>query len=531
MPKASARLIRPCLEALEDRLVPSSTDTGTSTYQLHVGQPVQVQIGFPAATLQSLDETIGFSGTAPPGMGYDNSTGNLEGTPTRSGTYTVVSQLVASGIVSVTHTFVMQVAGVQPPPPPPVQNFPTYPSQLPDATLGQPYQAQGPGATNGYTFSARGLPAGLTMDPATGNLSGTPQPSQPGTFPLSVTVTGPDSSRLQQSSVTVNARPTIDFPGVQKNGEVGVSYDLLMTATGGTKPLTWTVSSGILPPGLQMGMNALDPNRTAEISGTPTTPGDYTFALTVTDKWGAADTENVEIRIAGNVTTNMTFVNGAIQVLFHHGFDSSNPFDAGLLNALNTGAYRPIDVAALLELSPEGQMVNTNDLFQNLLGRTPAAGELGFYQAFLAQGVSMQQLEGIVMSSDEFYNNIAGGTDAGWINAVYSKTLGHQADASAQAFWGGQLSGLEQFYGYTPQGARQVVATEIALSPEAAVYQAGIVFVRLFNRQADFNSLVSISSELVGAAPVNGGFVTTPVVPEQTVLAMLVADPRFLAGS
>jgi hypothetical protein len=63
-------------------------------------------------------------------------------------------------------------------------------------------------------------------------------------------------------------------------GVVGASYSQQVAATGGLAPYTWSVSSGSLPPGL----NLSSPNGTTEtISGTPTTPGTYTFTLQVTD--------------------------------------------------------------------------------------------------------------------------------------------------------------------------------------------------------------------------------------------------------
>jgi uncharacterized delta-60 repeat protein len=231
----------------------------------------------------------------------------------------------------------------------------------------------------------------------------------------------------------------------------------------------------------------------------------------------------------GNSSPNLAFVDAAFRTLFHRDFDSSRPLDAGLLNGLNTGVYQPIDVTALLELSPEGQMVNTTDLFQTLLLRSPSASDLAFYQTFLAQGVSIQQLKGIILSSDEFFN-LVGGTNTAWLDAVYQDVLGRQAGASDQSFWGAQLAGLMQA-GYTAQGARQVVATAIVLSPEAAVTEARFLYTRLLSRLADPGGLAFVSGELVGQPPVNGGFVSTPVLPQQNVMAMLVASPEFIARS
>ena len=56
---------------------------------------------------------------------------------------------------------------------------------------------------------------------------------------------------------------------------VGVVYSQTLTATGGTAPYTWSVTSGTLPAGLTLSAGA--------ISGTPTTAGSNTFSITVSD--------------------------------------------------------------------------------------------------------------------------------------------------------------------------------------------------------------------------------------------------------
>jgi hypothetical protein len=60
-------------------------------------------------------------------------------------------------------------------------------------------------------------------------------------------------------------------------GVAGSSYSQPVAVTGGLAPYTWSVSSGSLPPGLN-----LDPS-TGTISGTPMTAGTYTFTVQVTD--------------------------------------------------------------------------------------------------------------------------------------------------------------------------------------------------------------------------------------------------------
>jgi hypothetical protein len=59
-------------------------------------------------------------------------------------------------------------------------------------------------------------------------------------------------------------------------GKVGQAYNQSLTVSGGTPPYKWTLTSGVLPPGL-----TLDPN--GRISGTPTAAGKSTFTIQVGD--------------------------------------------------------------------------------------------------------------------------------------------------------------------------------------------------------------------------------------------------------
>lgn len=77
--------------------------------------------------------------------------------------------------------------------------------------------------------------------------------------------------------------PTIT-PATLPNGTVGTAYTATLTATGDV-PITWAVTTGALPAGL-----TLDP-ATGAITGTPTTAGTFTFAVTATNAGGSATQE------------------------------------------------------------------------------------------------------------------------------------------------------------------------------------------------------------------------------------------------
>ncbi|WP_320064773.1 fibronectin type III domain-containing protein [Micromonospora sp. RTGN7] len=138
-----------------------------------------------------------------------------------------------------------------------------------------------------FSISYGALPPGLTLDPTTGNVSGIPTTA--GTYGFVVRVVGSQGeigSRLIALAVT--PAPNIVITSVPL-GEVNAPYSLRALVLGGVAPYTWSISAGILPPGLSL--NPL----TGEISGRPTTARTYVFGLRVTDAAGLSDTEQVRL--------------------------------------------------------------------------------------------------------------------------------------------------------------------------------------------------------------------------------------------
>ncbi len=86
------------------------------------------------------------------------------------------------------------------------------------------------------------------------------------------------------SSIGTLALVSASLPGAT----TGVAYFLQLEATGGALPYSWSVSAGSLPPGLTL-------SGSGSITGNATTPGTYTFTVTVSD--AAKDTANQPFRI------------------------------------------------------------------------------------------------------------------------------------------------------------------------------------------------------------------------------------------
>ena len=79
---------------------------------------------------------------------------------------------------------------------------------------------------------------------------------------------------------------------------LGTQYGLGITALGGgTRPVTWSVVSGSLPPGLSVIKNW--GNSSTMINGTPTRTGTYSFTLRARDKDGNSTTGSYSIQVGG----------------------------------------------------------------------------------------------------------------------------------------------------------------------------------------------------------------------------------------
>jgi Putative Ig domain/PLD-like domain len=145
-------------------------------------------------------------------------------------------------------------------------------------------QIQGEDTCTGtLSYSATGLPTGLSISSSTGVISGTA--SKAGSY--SVTVTGKDTTGPTGSATftwTVGSGTTntvtVTNPGSQ-TGTVGTAASLQITASDSASGQTLTYSATGLPAGLSISSS------TGLISGTPTTATTYNVTVTATDTTGA----------------------------------------------------------------------------------------------------------------------------------------------------------------------------------------------------------------------------------------------------
>jgi uncharacterized protein (TIGR03437 family) len=182
---------------------------------------------------------------------------------------------------------------------------PAVAALTPQATMGAPYTNSSFTATGGtapYTWSATGLPAGLSMSPTTGVISGTPTTA--GTS-SSINVTVKDSASTPASaigsspySLVVNNALSALAPTTLPAGTATSPYSQAISVTGGTGPYTWT-ATGLPTDGLTLSTSTTN---SVTISGTPTGAASATVKVTVTDANTASTNTTYTLTISGPLT-------------------------------------------------------------------------------------------------------------------------------------------------------------------------------------------------------------------------------------
>ncbi len=169
-------------------------------------------------------------------------------------------------------------------------------SSLHDGQVQQSYQAtilvSGGSALYSWSIAAGSLPTGLTLNSATGQITGTP--NQSGTFPFTAQVKDSlNATATTNLSIAISPSALAVMTSSLPNGVVGVVYPATnLTASGGTPPYAWSVTTAAttFPPGLTLGS-------TGQITGTPTAAATFNFTVQVTDSVNSTATTNLRILI------------------------------------------------------------------------------------------------------------------------------------------------------------------------------------------------------------------------------------------
>ena len=150
-----------------------------------------------------------------------------------------------------------------------------------------------PGAT--VSFAATGLPAGLSISPTSGVISGTP--SAAGV--ANVTVTATDNFEQSGSAAftwTVTNNVLVTNPGTQSNVSGRAITAVPVSAADSAPSSTFTWSATGLPTGLAINSG------TGTITGTPGAAGSYSVSVKATDQAGFSGSASFTWTITGAVS-------------------------------------------------------------------------------------------------------------------------------------------------------------------------------------------------------------------------------------
>jgi Putative Ig domain len=178
--------------------------------------------------------------------------------------------------------------------------------------------ATGGSGTYTWSVSSGSLPTGLTLSSA-GVITGTPTAAGLSSFTVQAEdsektpemATQPLKLAISGGNLTITSLPL-------QGGQVGQAYTFPLAAKGGVPPYTWAVdSTNPLPPGLTLSNGT--------ISGIPTTAGNYTVGLSVTDSASNTVSQTGPLAIAAS---GASLPNGAYSFVF----SGTGPHGAVALN-------------------------------------------------------------------------------------------------------------------------------------------------------------------------------------------------------
>jgi hypothetical protein len=223
------------------------------------------------------------NGSLPAGLSMSPNDGTISGTPTTTGASTFTVTVTGNGddgnLRTDSKQFTLNVATAI-----------AINASVRTAEVGVPVRSS-LAATGGqapYTWSATGLPAGVSVRPD-GVLSGVPR--QAGRFTLTAHLVDA-SGATKDATVTLVVRPrlAITAKGLPA-GAAGRTYSVRVAFRGGVPSFRWTVSSGSLPRGLKLAA------RTGTITGKPARKGTFTLTVRVRDALGAVSAKRLVLRV------------------------------------------------------------------------------------------------------------------------------------------------------------------------------------------------------------------------------------------
>ena len=286
-----------------------------------------------------------FSGSLPPGISLNSSTGAITGTATSLGTYNFVIRATnESGFVSASLSIQVILAFSI--------GFGNI-TNITQTSFSFGYLAtnedNGSSANVSFSISPSGTistPTSFTVnagavDSGTRNVTGL---SPATTYTLTATMTsGGDTATATQIVTTATPPPVFTDSSVTFSATIISAYSDAVFAT---NTQTYSVFSGSLPPGINLNTS------TGALTGTPTTPGTYNFVIRATGLGGTADTGTLTILVYGDLRTQMTVNLANLRSFLDDPFQAQScVFDYYALNETDISATLTLSVSPSATIS------------------------------------------------------------------------------------------------------------------------------------------------------------------------------------
>jgi hypothetical protein len=227
----------------------------------------------------------------PPGLNLTPSDGKLSGRPTSSGGFGFTVQVRDSVGGSTSKKFTLSVNNPVPSvtginPSLAVAGDPGFTLTVNGSNFVSAAKVQWNGSDRTTTFSSS---TKLTASISAGDID------TAGTASVTVSNPGPGGGTSNDLTFTISVSLSITTNAALPDGLVNAAYSQSLSASGGTKPYTWAVSSGSLPAGVSLTAS------NGTLSGTPTSSGDFAFTIQVRDSAGGSTSKKFTLSVKNPV--------------------------------------------------------------------------------------------------------------------------------------------------------------------------------------------------------------------------------------
>ena len=263
---------------------PTANSVSATVAYSSSNNPITLSLGGGAATSVAVATAAGH-GTA------TSSGTSITYTPTAgyagldSFTYTATNAAGTSGQATVSLTIASPTLALSPA---------SLPAPTAETSYSQTFSSGGGTAPYTYAVSAGALPMGLSLNSATGVLSGTP--TSAGSYPFTIrstdssTGTGAPFAITHSYTLTVNAPNIAITPATLPAAQQSAAYTRQLNASGGNGTYTFSISAGSLPAGVTLSSTGL-------LSGTPTANGSFPFTVIATDDLGFTGSQSYTLTV------------------------------------------------------------------------------------------------------------------------------------------------------------------------------------------------------------------------------------------